>query len=92
MYVCTPNPKLYLTKLSMKRSGLFGFQTWKFEEPPKSFILDWLKDPGRDYLLFACFKLVQILVKPYLGFDQDSNGHKNSKNEKPKNIEPSYVI
>ena len=32
-----PNPKLYLTKSSMKRSG-FGFQTWKFQKSPKSFI------------------------------------------------------
>jgi hypothetical protein len=45
------------------------------------------KDPDRAYILFSYFKLVQILVKPYLGFDQDSNGHKISKkNEKPKHI------
>jgi hypothetical protein len=33
-----PNPKLCLMKSSMKRSG-FGFQTWKFQKPPKNFIL-----------------------------------------------------
>ena len=75
-------PKLYLMKSSMKRSG-FGFQTWKFKEPPKSFILEWLRRIHA-YLLFSCFKHVQILIKPYLGFDQDSNGHKNSKKWKTK--------
>ena len=34
-----PNPKLCLMKSSMKRSG-FGFQTWKFQKPPKNFILE----------------------------------------------------
>ena len=34
-----PNPKLCLMKSSMKRSA-FGFQTWKFQKPPKSFILE----------------------------------------------------
>ena len=34
-----PNPKLCLMKSSMKRSG-FVFQTWKFQKPPKSFILE----------------------------------------------------
>jgi hypothetical protein len=34
-----PNPKLSIMKSSMKRSG-FGFQTWKFKKPPKSFILE----------------------------------------------------
>ena len=28
-------PKLCLKKSSMKRSG-FGFQTWKFQKPPKT--------------------------------------------------------
>jgi hypothetical protein len=32
-------PKLCLMKSSMKRSG-FGFQTWKFQKPPKNFILE----------------------------------------------------
>ena len=83
MYVSTPNPKLYLTKSSMHEEKWFIWvSNMEFEEPPKSFILDLLKDPGRDYLLFACFKLVQIFVKPYLGFDQDSNGHKNSNKTK----------
>ena len=39
MYVSTPNPKLCLMKSIMKRSG-FGFQTWIFQQPPKSFILE----------------------------------------------------
>jgi hypothetical protein len=34
-----PNPKLCLMKSSMKRSG-FGFQRWKFQKPPKNFILE----------------------------------------------------
>jgi hypothetical protein len=34
-----PNPKLCLMKSSLKRSG-FGFQTWEFQNPPKSFILE----------------------------------------------------
>ncbi|MBS2160874.1 hypothetical protein KFZ48_25575, partial [Salmonella enterica subsp. enterica serovar 1,4,[5],12:i:-] len=34
-----PNHILCLMKSSMKRSG-FGFQTWKFQKPPKSFILE----------------------------------------------------
>ena len=34
-----PNPKHCLMKSIMKRSG-FGFQTWKFQKPPKSFILE----------------------------------------------------
>jgi hypothetical protein len=32
-------PKLYLMKPSMKRSGSW-FQTWKYQKPPKSFILE----------------------------------------------------
>ena len=33
-----PNPKLCLMKSRIKRGG-FGFQTCKYQEPPKSFIL-----------------------------------------------------
>ena len=39
MYLPPIDPKLRLMKSSMKRSG-FGFQTWKFQKPPKSFILE----------------------------------------------------
>ena len=76
IYPLTLNSVLW-SRSSMKRSG-FGFQTWKFQKPPKSFILELLRRIHA-YLLFSCFKHVQILVKPYLGFDQDSNGYKNSK-------------
>src|SRR5215213_2846790 len=34
IYVPPIDPKLRLMKSSMKRSG-FGFQTWKFQKPPK---------------------------------------------------------
>jgi hypothetical protein len=37
MCISTPNPKLCLMKSIMKRIG-FGFQTWKFQVRPKSFI------------------------------------------------------
>ena len=69
-----PNPKLCLMKSSMKRSG-FGFQTWKFQKPPKSFILERLKDRC---LSFHFHVLNLFKSWSNLGFDQDSNGHKNS--------------
>jgi hypothetical protein len=61
----------------MKRRG-FGFQTWKFQKPPKSFILIRVtkKDTG-----FPSHFHVLNLFKSWsnLGFYQDSNGHKNSE-------------
>ncbi len=74
-----PNPKLCLMKSSTKRSG-FGFQTWKFEKPPRSFILEW----QRRIQAYLFHFHVLNLFKSYsnLGFDQDSNRHKNSKKMK----------
>ena len=46
-----PNPELCLMKSSMKRSG-FGFQTWKFQKPPKSFILVWLRRIQAYFFIF----------------------------------------
>ena len=76
MYL-SPNPKLCLMKSSVKRSG-FGFQTWKFQKPPKRFINFGVtkKDPG---LLFHFHVLNLSKSWSNLGFDQDSNRHKNSK-------------
>ena len=72
-----------------RRDVILGFGHGKLKNPPKSFILEWIRRI-HTYFSFSCFKLVQILVKLILGFDQDSNGHKNSiknsKNEKPKHI------
>jgi hypothetical protein len=76
-------------KSSMKRSG-FGLQTlyWDFKiEPPKSFILEWLRR------IQACFSFscVLNLLKSWsnLGLDQDSNGHKHS--EKIKKWKPKHI-
>ena len=74
-------------KSSMKRSG-FGFQTWKFQKPPKSLILEWLRR------IHAClpvhFHILNLFISLWnLGFDQATNGHKikkNQKNEKQKHI------
>jgi hypothetical protein len=61
-------------KSSMKRSG-FRFQTWKFQKPPKSFILERLND----HCLSFHFHVLNLFKSwSNLGFDQDSNGHKNS--------------
>src|SRR5215217_2624546 len=66
MYLPPIDPKLRLMKSSMKRSG-FGFQTWKFQKPPKNFILETKKD--------TCFPFhfhVLNLFKSWsnLGFDK----------------------
>jgi hypothetical protein len=67
---------------------VLGFKHGKFKNPPKSFIFGVnKKDPG---LLFH-FHVTDLFNSwSNLGFDQDSNGHKNSiknsKNEKPKHI------
>jgi hypothetical protein len=76
-HVSTPNPKLYLVKSSMKRSGI-GFQTWKFQNTPTSFILEWLRRIAT-CLLFLIHVLNLFQSWSNLGFDQNSNGHKNSK-------------
>ena len=79
MYQATPNPKLCLMKSSMKRSTwFFLFQTWKFQKPSQDRASFWSDYEG--YMLnfsYSCFKLFKSWSN--LGFDQDSNGHKNSK-------------
>jgi hypothetical protein len=63
-----PNPKLCLMKSRMKRRG-FGFQTWKFQEHPKSFILEWLR---RIQVELTFYFHVLNLFKSWsnLGFDR----------------------
>ena len=72
----------------MKRSG-FGFQTWKFQEPPqKLHFRVTKKDPG----LLIRFHVLNLSKSwSNLGFDQDMiqmrrKLKKNQKNEKPKYI------
>ena len=69
----------------MNRTG-FGFQTWKFHKPPKSFILQWLRRIQAYLFHFQFLNLFKSWSN--LGFDQDSNGYINSKKngKKPKNI------
>ena len=60
----------------------------EISKPPKSFILEWL---SRIHGLPFHFHVLNLFKYwSNLGFDQDSNGHKNSeenqKNEKPKHI------
>ena len=71
----------------MKRSG-FWFQTWKFQKPSQELHFGVTKKDT--CLLFHIHVLNLFKSWSNLGFDQDSNGHKNSKknqkNEKPKHI------
>ena len=70
-------------KSSTKRSR-FGFQTWKFQKPSQKLHFGVTKkDPG---LLFHFHGLNLFKSWSNLGFDQDSNGHKNSEeNQTMKN-------
>ena len=63
-------------KSSTKRSR-FGFQTWKFQKPSQKLHFGVTKkDPG----LHFHFHVLNLFKSwSNLGFDQDSNGHKNSK-------------
>ena len=77
MYISAPNPKLCLIyEAIMKRSG-FGFQTWKFQKPPK--IQLHFRATKKDRCLPFHFHVLNLFKSwSNLGFDQDSNGHKNS--------------
>jgi hypothetical protein len=76
MYLPPIDPKLRLMKSSMKRSG-FGFQTWKFQKPPK--IQLHFRATKKDRCLPFHFHVLNLFKSwSNLGFDQDSNGHKNS--------------
>ena len=88
MYI-PPKAKLcHIYEVKHTRGMVLGFKHGKFKNPPKSFIFGVnKKDPG---LLFH-FHVTDLFNSwSNLGFDQDSNGHKNSiknsKNEKPKHI------
>ena len=74
-------------KSIMKRSG-FGFETLKFQEPPKSFI--YFRVTKKDPCLPFHFHILNLFKSlSSLGFDQDLNAHKikkNRKNEKQKHI------
>jgi hypothetical protein len=70
-------------KSSMKRN-VFGFQTWKFQEPPPPNLH--FRVTKKDRGLPFHFHVLNDLFKSWsnLGFDQDSNGPKNSKKSKKK--------
>ena len=77
MYQATPNPKLCLMKSSMKRSTWFFFQAWKFQKPSQELHIGVTKKDR--CLIFHIHVLNLFKSWSYLGFDQDSNGHTNSK-------------
>ena len=80
MYI-PPNPKLCVMKSSMKICG-FWFRTWKFQKPSQKLHFGVTKkDPG---LLFHFHVLNLFKSWSNLGFDQDSNGHKNSEKKSKK--------
>jgi hypothetical protein len=79
MYQATPNPKLYLMKSSMKRSTwFFGFKHGNFKNPLK-IELHFGVTTKDTCLIFHIHVLNLFKSWSNLGFDQDSNGHKNSK-------------
>jgi hypothetical protein len=71
----------------MKRSG-FGLKHGNFKNPPKSFGVT-KKDRC---LIFHIHDLNLFKSWPNLEFDQDSNGHKNSKNQKKYEKPRSYYV
>ena len=73
-------PPVDLMKSSMKGSH-FRFQTWKFQEHPKSFHFRVTKK-DTDFLFY--FHVLNLFKSwSNQGFDQDSNGPKNlEKNQK----------
>ena len=77
-------------KSSTKRSR-FGFQTWKFQKPSQKLHFGVTKkDPG---LLFHFHVFNLFKSWSNLGFDQDSNGHKNSKkNRKSKKQKQVFFL
>jgi hypothetical protein len=59
---------------------VFGFQAWKFQKPSQELHIGVTK---KDIcLIFHIHVLNLIKSWSSLGFDQDSNGHKNSKKMK----------
>ena len=82
-----PNPNLGRFYESQAwREVVFGFKHGNFKNPPKSYILEWLK---KDRCLIFHIHILNLYKScSNLGFDQDSNGQKIKKkqNEKPKYI------
>ena len=71
----------------MKRSG-FWFQTWKFQKPYQDLHFGVTK---KDICLFFHIHVLNLFKSwPNLGFDQDSNGHKNL--EKTKNGKSRHIV
>ena len=71
----------------MKRSG-FWFQTWKFQKPYQDLHFGVTK---KDICLFFHIHVLNLFKSwPNLGFDQDSNRHKNS--EKTKNGKSRHIV
>ena len=66
----------------MKRSG-FWFQTWKFQKPSQE--LHFGVTTKDTFLIFHIHVLNLFKSWSNLGFDQDSNGHKNSKKKSKTN-------
>ena len=64
-------------KSSTKRNG-FGLQTWKFQKTSQKLHSGVTK---KDLGLLFHFHVLNLFKSwsNHLGFDQDSNGHKNSK-------------
>jgi hypothetical protein len=60
----------------MKRS-CFGFQTWKFQKPSPELHFGVTKKDK--CLIFHIHDLNLFKSWSNIGFDQDSNGHKNSE-------------
>ena len=75
-------------KSSMKRSG-FWFQTWKFQKPSQELHFGVTKKDT--CLLFHIHALNLFKSWSNLGFDQDSNGHKEFKKMK-KNEKRNHIV
>jgi hypothetical protein len=71
----------------MKRSG-FWFQTWKFQKPYQDLHFGVTK---KDICLIFHIHVLNLFKSwSNLGFDQDSNGHKNS--EKTQNEKSRHIV
>jgi hypothetical protein len=64
----------------MKRSGFWFSRAWKFQNPSQELHIGVTKKDR--CLIFHIHVLNLIKSWSNLGFDQDSNGHKNSKKMK----------
>ena len=69
----------------MKRRSGFGFQTWKFQEPPKSFILACLRRIHAYLFIFHVLNLFKSWSNLQMGMKiqkrnqkMEIDGHKNT--------------